>query len=186
MRPLILLLFILFFSCEPFEYGEEQTYTVEEGDHHSDFPLKIEGRVIDCQVRFTESCRYDPLPKPGWNKLIGLAVAFDINNDDNSARWAWRYDHDTDLIKLAMYTYVNGERQIKEVYSVEIGRWVELYIAYNKQLTKWEYYTGDSEMLGGWVRCPEFKQKHFRWSGLYFGGESVAPHDIHVQYKFEK
>ena len=185
MKKLLLLIPIIFFACERIDYGEVETYTVKEGEHYSDFPLLQGKGDIYVQVFFPESCRYDSQPPgmSGWNKLIGLMPGYnDVHK--NSARWVWRYNYNTGEIDLATYTYVRGERIIIYQMSRPIGTWVEIYVGYDKKLTKWVYEVRGAA-LGGWIRCPEFKDKNFWWLGLYFGGNSVAPHDITVYYKFE-
>lgn len=196
---LIVALALVLAGCKKLEYDVPVTYTVPEGKHFSNFPTVIEGKKIWCQVQFTESCRYERQEPgmSGWNKLIGLSVT--VNPHKNSGRWAWRYDHDSDMIKLAGYVYINGERSIQDLFGgrldpdslktpflVPIGTWIDLYIGYDKQLTKWEYFTGESEQIGGWMRTDKFKGKNFWWLGLHFGGNAVAPHDVSVIYKFTK
>ena len=186
MRLTIILLLGFLMSCNRIDFGGLETYTVKQGEHKSNFPLIQRGNEIYTQVLFSKSCMYDQQPTgmTGWNKLIGLMPGFnDIHK--NSARWVWRYNHGSREIDLATYTYVNTERVIVHQISTPLEQWIELYVGYDKKLTKWVYgYKGAD--IGGFVRCPEFKDKNFWWLGLYFGGNSTAPHDITVHYKFDK
>ena len=175
----------LFSSCQKINWGDIETYTVPKGEHASDFPLVKKGKEIYVEVFFDESCKYDPQPEgmSGWNKLIGLMPNFsDIHT--NSARWVWRYNHESGEIDLAAYMYVNGERIIEYLFSTPLDIWTDLYIGYSKSMTKWMFFTGVSESIGLWYRVDEFKDKDFWWLGLYFGGNSVAPHDVTVRYRF--
>ena len=185
-KLLFLLLLILFASCDRIDYGGLESYVVKKGEHVSNFPLIQKGNEIYAQIYFTKSCAYERLPEgmTGWNKLIGLMPGYnDVHK--NSARWAWRYNYNTKEIDLATYTYVNSERIIIYQISTPLETWIELYVGYDKKLSKWSYGFKGID-VGGWVRCDEFSDNSFWWLGLYFGGNSVAPHDITVYYKFEK
>ena len=196
----LVVIFIYLVACERLEYDVPVTYTVPSGQHYSNFPVIVEGREIWCAVWFTKSCRYDRQPpgESGWNKLIGLSATYDPH--DNSARWAWRYDHDSKMIRLAGYVYINGDRNIQDLFGgrldpdslkfpllVPIGEWIDLSVKYDKQLEAWQYWRYyDGGHTGGWMRAGKLKGKNFWWYGLYFGGNAVAPHDINVIYKFKK
>lgn len=205
LTVIIVIAAILFFifltaGCERLEYDTPITYTVPEGKHFSNFPTVIEGREIWCAVQFTESCKYDRQPpgQSGWNKLIGLSAT--VNPHENSGRWAWRYDQDSEMIRLAGYVYINGQRNIQDLFGgrldpdslknpllVPIGKWIDLSVEYDKQLESWRYWRYyDGGHMGGWMRTGKLKGKNFWWTGLYFGGNATAPHDVNVIYKFEK
>lgn len=192
-------LLLIFTSCERLEYDVPVTYTVPEGQHYSNFPTIIEGREIWCAVWFTESCRYDPQPpgESGWNKLIGLSATYDPH--DNSCRWAWRYDHNSKMIRLAGYAYIGGDQNIQDLFGgrldpdslknpllVPFNEWIDLSVKYDRQLEAWQYWRYNGGHTGGWMRAGKLKGKNFWWYGLYFGGNAVAPHDISVIYKFSK
>ncbi len=193
---LILITLLLIVRCERLEYAEVETYCVSADDHHSDFPKFMQVKEeIFVKVFFHKSCRYDPQPQgmSGWNKLVGLSQT--INPHRNSARWAWRYDHDTDMIKLASYIWINGVNPteqnggIEYIYSVPIEQgdflegedWTELYVGYINEY--WKLLTGDSESLGTKMEVPGLGET-FYIEGLWFGGNGVPEQETCVSYAF--
>jgi len=174
-------LFILS-SCEIVDYGELNIYCVPANEHYSDFPKLMQTeKEIYVKIFFHESCRYAPQleDKSGWNKLIGLMPGWDPHI--NSARWAWRYDHEYDLIKLATYTYIDGTRNIEYIFSVPLQKWIELYVGYNDN--RWFLLTGENE-LGKNILAPGLKRDKYYILGLYFGGNGTPEHQICVSYIF--
>lgn len=183
----VIIIYLALTSCERLEYGEAQTYTVEAGQHDSDFPkLMVAKEEIFVKVFFHASCRANTIGPSGWNKLVGLMPGLDPHT--NSARWAWRYDNDS--IKLASYIYSGGkpEPEIKYIYSVPLEQgdfltgdgWVELYVGYINEY--WKLLT-DNEMLGANKYAPGFGER-FYITGLWFGGRGVPDQDVQVSYIF--
>lgn len=179
----LILSVLLLTSCWDIKYDNPVSYTVQQGNHYSDFPVMFKkGNEIFVKVNFDKSCKYDEqLPGlSGWNKLIGLSEKLDPHV--NSARWAWRYNNELDIIDLAAYTYIEGIREIEYIMSVPINQWADLYLGYKN--SAWFYLTGEGELIGTRVECGEYNKRNFLWHGLYFGGNSVAPHDVTVHYIF--
>ena len=196
MRNLLLIIIVLsLLGCERLEYGEKETYTVKEGEHKSDFPKTMTtGKELFVKVYFHASCRAKTVGPSGWNKLVGLMPG-PLSVHQNSARWAWRYDPENDMIKLASYIWQGGIKPTEEnggieyIYSVPLERgdfhegtdWVELYVG--NQYGSWQLLTGDSSTLGKRMYAPVLGN-NFYILGLWYGGDGVPEHDVHVSYAF--
>src|SRR5690606_12621081 len=104
---------------------------------HRGWPLRLGlwfGRSsFEWIVKFDESCRYNlPLPDHlDTNKLVGIGYLWHHHKD--SARFGWRYNMERDCIELLAYCYVGGERVIRHIAYVNIGRWVTLTLSIHQR-----------------------------------------------------
>lgn len=120
---------------------------------------------VHVKVFFHQSCTAKTIGPSGWNKLVGLSTHLDPHK--NSARWAWRYDQETEMIKLASYMWINGEKPTPE-------RYINDY---------WKILTMESESLGAKASVPKLGEGFFI-SGLWFGGRGTPDQDLQVSYIF--
>lgn len=132
-------------------------------------------------VKFDESCRYNlgNEDQMDVNKLVGIGYLWHHHND--SARFGWRYDVDTGRIILSAYCYVSGRRVIQHICFCEIGKEYQIEI----KALSYAYYLAAYDNTGktiGWASVDHYHNKRLQYRlGPYFGGQSVAPHDIKIQ-----
>lgn len=130
-------------------------------------------------IEFTDSCRYKLYSDDqyDWNKLFGVCNGiFGIHK--NSGRFAWRYNDKTGVIEVAIYTYINGERDASIVKSLRVNRCHQFSICREGAYLK--YYI-DCQLVGeSWIGAAS----NTLWGcGLYFGGNRRAPQTIIVEQK---
>lgn len=154
-----------------------KTVTIKEGRHSSHWLPRfwIRQTAWNATFVFTDSCRYSiSYPdQDDWNKLFG--VAFGIDPHKNSARWAWRYNGLLNVIELLPYIYKDGERIIPDIPSLmwPINQPVRLSIINMPApvfcLEAMSIYSISMPTTQWGVKLEP-----------YFGGNQVAPHDIHI------
>jgi hypothetical protein len=142
-------------------------------------PLRIERRVS-----FDRSAKYDiGEDQDDVNKLFG--IGYFPGHHIDSARFGWNYDLNTGRIRLYAYCYVNRERQIRELCSINIFKDVLLsldIIDNNYSFTvfdsrnKWKVY-------GGCDVAFSHKKKLAYRLGVFFGGNRTAPHKIKINIR---
>lgn len=163
------------------------TFRIPRGRHRA-LPLRFgfwwRRKSFTWQVKFTESCRYDPQndDQGDTNKLIGIGYLPGHHKD--SARFGWRYDTKTEQVEICAYCYVNGRREIQHVCYCMIGQQYDLHL---KVLSTCYYlavhYKSDVRSIGhAWVNHNHNKKFMYRL-GSYFGGNKVAPHDMFIELK---
>jgi hypothetical protein len=110
------------------------------------------------------------------NKLFGFSDN-NANHQDFSARFGWRWSDNS--LYLFGYTYNNGKRSTKSLGTIEIGKDNSCSI---KITPSFYIFT-----LNNTVDSMERKSTTVTATGYklypYFGGDEVAPHDIHIWIK---
>ena len=165
-----------------------------QGRHYSGlipFPRGIHFGLefIEYKFVFNGSCRYyhGEVDQGDWNKLFGLSWGVP---HAESARIAWRFVPDRDLVEIAAYPYVSGESQygayvseygateadrIYKIGEAIIGRehCARIYAPPGKQVYELE---GQNKFIQeeSYQRGPGFIL------GAYFGGNRRAPHRISI------
>jgi hypothetical protein len=133
-------------------------------------------------VRFTESCRYDLKSADQFdiNKLCGIGF-IPGGHHKNSARFGWRYNEVAGIIELSAYCYINGQRVIKHVANLEIGK---VYRIQLRLLCRSYYFIclGDGLNESAEAAYTQGKKLSYRL-GTYFGGNRPAPHEIKIELK---
>lgn len=143
------------------------------------------GKPIEKKILFTDSCRYNVgTEQKDWNKLFGMSFGFfplvkQFQMHENSARFGWRYNPDTDRIEVAPYLYTDGKREYAEtlgidVFSCEIGAVCPMSIT---PFASFVLYTAGSS---SWALNQNIPSHKGFTAPLYFGGNAVAPHTIEV------
>lgn len=129
------------------------------------------------EIEFTDSCRYNlhSDDQQDWNKLFGVCAGiFGIHT--NSGRFAWRYHNG--MIEIAIYTYINGERDASLVKAIPINKRIKFDI--RRHFNYLRYYINDRLVGESWIGA----DNHTLWGcGLYFGGNRRAPQTIIVEQK---
>lgn len=135
---------------------------------------------INKRIIFTDSCRYslDGGDQDDWNKLFGFCFGiFGIHK--NSARAVWRYVPESDHIEIALYTYINGERDYQICTSVPINSICTIDLSYNRQENSLRLHVGGVYCYLI-TRIVSFPDKPVFGCGLYFGGNRHSPHNIMI------
>lgn len=147
-------------------------YTIKKGRHYASplwarlwpFTPKIEVGLFE----FEEGSELAVEDIPGWNKLTGFS-SWRIHK--NSGRLVWRANGSR--ISIAAYVYDNGKRIIEELKMIEPGE-IYTYSIKNTGSVWWFEIDGIHWPILG--RCDGMAFK----CHPYFGGESTAPMDIHI------
>ena len=153
-------------------------YTIKEGNHRSGiyFRPHFEKTILRYNVTFGESCIYDlgNENQADINKLCGISFGLHHNN---SARFGWACVGG--MIELFAYCYVNKKRVWKSLGLVDVGKTYELHLDVNDKSYHFWVYSPDEPTRFKVVD----KTKTCKWGYMlypYFGGDEVAPHDIHI------
>lgn len=155
---------------------------IPAGLHYISRINRTKKQAIIVIVVFTDSCRYylNNADQQDWNKLIG--ICFGIRGiDEDSARFAWRYNPGTDRIEIATYYYIKGQREWEKVATVQIGETVKFEI--EREGNQVWFYMNDEFM--DYNNSFDISKCRFTFGcGLYFGGNKKAPQNITL--KIEK
>lgn len=112
------------------------------------------------------------------NKLIGLSDGF--KHHKNSIRIGWRYDAKTDKVELSAITYVNGNRQIDQLFKVNTYTKIDFEITIKKD--RYELIINESYCIFNRVSkwfLPRLILKP------YFGGKNKAPKDFEIVVRLQ-
>jgi hypothetical protein len=164
------------------------TYTIPKGKHDDgtiNCPWLFKLPNLVRYVRFDENCAYelDPYHQLDVNKLYGASFGL---SEDNSARVGWRWNLTSKKIELIAYVHDRGQLNRGEdfdfpvVLSVNLREVVKLEI----KVAKTSYlFTAEAKGLYNEVVVAHSKLNTTLGitRGLWFGGESVAPHDMKVE-----
>jgi len=155
-----------------------ETFTIKKGRHYCGFHFSLTtSKELTYDVVFTESCIYrldDTSKQADVNKLFGLSDNYSHSWD--SARIGWRFYEDK--LELLGYSRNNGQH-----YSQHLA-FIKPYTEYRcsvKILPNEYQYTIDNTTIT--------MARTSKYGGLryllypYFGGESVAPHEIRLRMK---
>jgi hypothetical protein len=158
-------------------------YMIRRGEHsvdHSDFSNQQYSRQA-FSVKFDSTAIYqtqDPANQYDINKLYGFADN-GAHHQQFSARFGWRWSDNA--LRLFAYVYNNGERIEEELSAISIGETYHCAIAVEGDkyifsvngVTKPVHRSSTTPTSNGYRLYP------------YFGGDEVAPHDIHIWLKEE-
>ena len=167
---------------------ESIEFTISEGGHDGS-PKSVVAmetdtsfdRQLSFDAYFHGDARYtsvDPVNQYDWNKLMGLTSS---DHQYNSIRLGWRYNPDEDAIDLGYYGYLNGVRQMHELATVPFERWVPVTLQFSTTGTT-ATADGVSASESGVVDTTAGGAT-FIMQTAYFGGDEVAPHDIHIDVR---
>lgn len=161
-----------------------RTYFVLKGCHYSNFIPSIRCMKDEVEIggiySFDKSCSYHVDEPSCVNKLFGFCFGFGVHY--NSVRFGWTYNKETNNIFIWKYVYVNGKLQKSKIFSCEIGSKHD----YNLRAVKNGSFYDVEFMIDNKVidKCTVYRSCFFVTTlGLYFGGNSRAPHTIKVRYE---
>lgn len=155
-------------------------YIIKKGNHYSNwfnFPLfTIFKRSIKFQFMIDSSSHYTLNNEDDydWNKLFGLSNSW--NHHQSSARICWRRLNE-EQYQICLYTYDNGVRNISREMTLDYDTYygARIIISTNNFYLLFK----DSSLI-----LPRRSNKLFPFKMVlkpYFGGTSVAPHDIKIK-----
>lgn len=153
-------------------------YKIKKGKHRAS-PLSLGihfGKTSESyEVIFDDSCRYqlDEENQLDWNKLVGWSYGL---HHKNSIRIGWRYNQDSRMIQLCIYTYENGIRKESGFRSIQLGVKYKLTLDYyNPHLSL--RVTSPYSYRQDFILNTIFDSKP-TWGynlGLFFGGNLSQP-----------
>lgn len=172
-----------------------QVILIRKGKHRPNgfnMPMLNLGHYCaDYTYTFSDDCAYDlGIDQTDTNKLFGIGY-FNLKkfpfHHHNSARFGWYYSKDLGKIVIVSYCYVNGERVLKFIISVDLNTSVRLKLFSMKGGFKFkvlyrgytysEFIKCDVGILG-YTLSDYFGGK----SSTVIGKDNFAPHDI-IYYK---
>ena len=154
-------------------------YIIKKGKHYSNwfkFPFFTFRRSIKFQFMIESSAHYTLNTEDDydWNKLFGLSNGW--NPHQSSARICWRR-FDEEQFEVCLYTYDDGVR----VTSSPIKLFYDSFYGARIIISRNNFYLlfKDTSII-----FPRKSEKLFPIKTVlkpYFGGTSVAPHDIKIK-----
>lgn len=132
--------------------------------------------VIKARVIFDSSAIYTsvlPENQADINKLIGFSDCA-TEHQQNSARLGWSWNGQK--LMIYAYTYVNYERVSKVLGPVELNTPFACSVRAENECF---YFTVGSYSDSIRRYCPDFSGQRYKLNP-YFGGDEVAPHDVHI------
>jgi hypothetical protein len=174
-------------------------FKINKNKHYSTLldgfkPLFYIGKINKYfEITFNNTCIYDEskLPHSGINKLIGFTRIHHqeklpiLKKYCNSWLLGWRCVYENDIPKLKLYSYydINGKEFKTELtgeYRFDIP--IIINVSENNQFVVWNIEQGLKSIT-------VFQPIHLKYPKLgyklypYFGGKSVAPHDMYISIK---
>lgn len=187
----ILLILFISFSCSDTFVVPETHYLIEEGAHKSqvvggglgDQIRSLKSNYYSFTARFDETAVYDLCNENQFdiNKLMGFSDANSLHHD-NSIRFGWNYNLETGRVDIFGYAYLDGERFYERITDIAIGQTTQFSILLTDE--SYELTVNGLDQLSI-PRVVENKKGIYYMLYPYFGGDEVAPHDIHIYIKEE-
>ncbi|MFT4032632.1 MAG: hypothetical protein QM669_09450 [Siphonobacter sp.] len=178
-------------ACIPDFLLSNSDWVVIKSGYHEPHPKRKESILISphnlsATVTFDSSCIYtlNNEDQDDWNKVIGVGFVGAKNQDFDTAphqvdgaRVGWRWNPTRGVIELAAYIYVSGTLTSFKVAETAINQPTELSIKIDYDQKTYRVMGGDP------VYFTHNKRLGYR-TGLYFGGNQVAPHNIRVKIDY--
>jgi hypothetical protein len=154
-------------------------YIIKKGRHYSNwfnFPFFTLRRSIKFQFMIDSSSHYtfNNEDDYDWNKLFGLSNSW--NHHQSSARIGWRRLNE-EQYQICLYTYDNGVRVISREMNLDYNTYygARIIVSTNNFYLLFK----DSSII-----LPRKSENLFPIKTIlkpYFGGTSVAPHDVKIK-----
>lgn len=187
MKKLVSLfaLAFVFSGCADMYEINETVYLIKKGNHESSIENSINPKglrtlkteTMNLTVRFDESARYNISKKnqKDINKLFGFADCNSLHHE-NSARFGWNYNPETNQVDIFTYVYQNTNRLYKQIGSMAIGESVNMSISLEEdQYVFW--FGNEFQSVARGTAC---EKGVYYLLYPYFGGDETAPQDIRV------
>lgn len=182
---ILLLLAIAFSGCSDIYDINETVYLIKKGNHESSIENSINPRglrtlkseTMSLSVRFDESARYnlDNKNQQDINKLFGFADCNSLHHE-NSARFGWNYNPETDQVDVFVYVYQNTQRIYEKIGSMAIGQSIDMSISLEGDEYRF-WFGNETKTVKRGTTC---EKGVYYLLYPYFGGDEVAPQDIRV------
>jgi hypothetical protein len=146
-------------------------FIIKKGSHYCEgWRFGTSPTTLRFRFWFEPSCMYDETQTiSGWNKLYGWSS---LSNHSNSVRVGWQCR--AGKIMTGYYCYVNGSRIDGDLAEVVPGKWYDAECSYDNG--NFRVRVGESSKS-----VPGAKKPAIAFRGNpYFGGQSVAPHDMEI------
>lgn len=175
MKSMLPFLFLL----HSFLLVAQTQYIIKKGEHRSQGGFALVSRkAFSFEVRFDSTAIYQTQTQENQgdtNKLYGFSDCLSSHHR-NSARFGWRWYNNT--LELMAYTYAHKKRHYKVLKAINLNQSYRCQIKVKKNIYVFSVEDVQVEMPRG---C------HRRILGYklfpYFGGNEVAPHDVHIWIK---
>ena len=177
--------FMFLMSCDAIYEQPEVVYLIKAGQHQSNVEgslpsnglRSLKSESLTFTARFDETAKYDlnGNDQDDVNKLFGYS---DCNSQhhENSARFGWAYNLDSEQVDIYAYTYTAGQREVKLLGATDIN-----------ETNVYKLYMVGSDFVFEFKNAREVVKRGSNCDvGLYymlfpyFGGNQKAPHDIRI------
>lgn len=178
---------VLATSCAEVFEPANTVYLIKKGNHESQVAGGISKGVrtlkstqMTISVWFDETARYDLKnnDQGDINKLFGFADCNSLHHE-NSARFGWNYNLETEEIDIYWYVYAQGQREYEKMGSMPIGEKRDLSIL----LMGDEYEFNFDGNVRTVKRGADCDRGIYYLLYPYFGGDETAPQDIRIYIK---
>lgn len=143
----------------------------------------------DWRIKFTDSCKYNHGDEDqlDWNKLCGIDFESPFSTMRDTLMCGWRYNPQTDLFELNLYTHYNGDRWFSDtVATVKANEEFEVMLVQGPQtkddFSQWTLMITKRDGSSGIEHRFNINSK-FKWAteiNFYFGGNKTAPHNMFI------
>lgn len=155
------------------------------------FSLEYDTVQVSSEIVFHPNTAYtfDDADQWDWNKLCGFSLGL-RGIHKNSFRFGWRYNPNTEKIELSGYIYTNSNRSYPKLMDIDLGEKARLdIIAISKSgHLDVEFFINGTSMHRINYFTDEYRQNTVMLiyeSGLYFGGDKPAPHNIDIDFRMD-
>ncbi len=180
---LLLIILTVIISCEGIYTDPVRLFTIKKGEHYSTHAIEmLDSRQMNFRAMFDSTAIYDldsEAKQSSTNKLLGFADC-NSHHHENSARFGWQWYHDQ--LEILAYTYVDGERQEEFIGVVTLDKYHFFSIALEDDHYAFRL---DNLPVTRMTRGQTCNTGAYYMLFPYFGGQDVAPHDIHIYIKFD-
>jgi hypothetical protein len=151
-------------------------YLIKKGKHDSGFHVHLTmENQLTADAILTDSCIYDlndPQLQSDTNKLFGLSD--NLYHEWDSARIGWRFYENK--LEVMGYSRVDGQHYEQHLAFVEPN----VSYRYSVKILDGEYQYWINDQCITHLRTSKYNFVRY-WLYPYFGGTSVAPHDILIK-----
>lgn len=146
------------------------------------------GDTLSFEANFHSNTKYTSAELGGHsqvNKLFGFSDCSSINTQ-NSARFGWLFDENTNQMKVYSFRHVNGEMQYDVNHPMAIVELDQVYF-YQIEIKNDHYvFTIKDHQNGNLIATEEGARGctgdgHIKMTAIpYFGGTKPAPHEMEI------
>jgi len=181
-----LILSLAFISCDWLgnqpSFGDDfVTYTIKAGSHEveNNSNALFTSSSLRFQAIFDSSCIYRtvvPENQNDINKLMGFSDC-SSQHQTNSARFGWNWRDNA--LRIYAYNYVDGQRQEKELGTVELGKTTSFSMKTSGNSYTFTFNGIETTMPR---QCSGGTGVSYKLLP-YFGGNEPAPHEIKIKIR---